>query len=341
MRFALHRWQPIVSRLALALCGLALTALGQNQAAADPAVADLDFSIQGEYQGTLALGDRPDVSAGMQIVAQGAGQFATILYLGGLPGAGWKPGDERQRGAGKTADGKTEFAAEKWNATLADGKLTMTATGGKAMGTLSKVDRRSPTLEKEAPAGAVVLFDGKSANAWLGGRMTAEHTLSAGTVSKQSFGDFALHIEFCLPFSPRARGQERGNSGVYLQNRYEVQVLDSFGLAGEINECGAIYRYRPPDVNMCFPPGAWQTYDVLFRAARFDEQHKKIENARVTIEHNGVTIHDRIELEDVTPGGLAKEYPGSGPLLLQYHLAAVTYRNIWVVEKAEGNDDVK
>ncbi len=186
-----------------------------------------------------------------------------------------------------------------------------------------------------------MLFDGTSAERWIGGRMTADHRLSAGTVSKQSFGDFSLHLEFCLPFSPKARGQDRGNSGVYLQNRYEVQVLDSFGLAGENNECGAIYRYRPPDVNMCFPPGAWQTYDIDFTAARFDENHQKIQDAVVSIKQNGVTIHDRVELEGVSPGGLAKEFPGSGPLLLQYHLAAVTYRNIWVVDRGEKKEAAK
>ncbi len=163
------------------------------------------------------------------------------------------------------------------------------------MGTLSKVDRQSPTLGQKPPPGAVVLFDGTNVEQWIGGRLAADHSLAAGTVSKQSFGDFSLHLEFRLPFSPTARGQQRGNSGVYLQNRYEIQVLDSFGLEGASNECGAVYRFRAPDVNMCFPPLAWQTYDIDFIAVCPVRRPSgtRPASARVTVKHNGVMIHDK------------------------------------------------
>ena len=157
--------------------------------------------------------------------------------------------------------------------------------------------------------------------------------LIAGATSKRKFQNCQLHIEFLLPFMPEARGQARGNSGCYLQGRYEVQMLDSFGLEGKNNECGGIYTIAEPSVNMCFPPLAWQTYDIDYTPARFDAAGKKTANARITVKHNGVTIHDNVELAHITPGGAPKEEPGKGPFQLQAHGNPVTYRNIWVVAK--------
>ncbi len=148
----------------------------------------------------------------------------------------------------------------------------------------------------------------------------------------EKLGDHQLHIEFRTPFKPLARGQARGNSGVYVQSRYEVQVLDSFGLSGEDNECGGIYKIAKPRLNMCFPPLTWQTYDIDFVAAKYDQSGKKTSNAIITIKHNGVTIHDKLELKSGTPGRLP-EGPTPEPLYLQGHGNPVVYRNIWVVKK--------
>ena len=149
---------------------------------------------------------------------------------------------------------------------------------------------------------------------------------------KETFGDHVLHLEFRLPYKPKARGQGRGNSGLYLQGRFEVQMLDSFGLEGKHNECGGVYSIRPPDVNMCLPPMAWQTYDVEFTAARF-EDGKKTASARMTVRHNGVVIHKDAELPRHTTAAPVKDGPGAGPVYLQSHGNPVRYRNVWVKAK--------
>ncbi len=153
-------------------------------------------------------------------------------------------------------------------------------------------------------------------------------------VSKAVFGDHRLHLEFRTPFMPEARGQGRGNSGVYLQGRYEVQILDSYGLEGLDNECGGIYRVARPRVNMCAPPLQWQTYDIEFRAPRFDAQGNKTANARITVWHNGVMIHENVELPGPTGGGENANLDKPGPLLLQDHGNPVQFRNLWVLETA-------
>jgi hypothetical protein len=129
-------------------------------------------------------------------------------------------------------------------------------------------------------------------------------------------------------------GASSANSGVYHQDRYEVQVLDSFGLKGENNECGGIYTISAPKVNMCFPPLQWQTYDVDFTAAKFDAQGQRTAPARITVRHNGVLIQDNVELPRTTASSGFKTITDTpGPFQLQEHGNPVYYRNIWVVEK--------
>jgi hypothetical protein len=130
---------------------------------------------------------------------------------------------------------------------------------------------------------------------------------------------------------PKARGQGRGNSGVYLQTRYEVQVLDSYALEGKDNECGGIYKVSAPKVNACYPPGQWQTYDIEFKAPRFDKDGKKEDDARMTVRHNGVLIQENVSLRGVTAAGMGGELKEPRGLLLQDHGNPVQYRNIWAV----------
>ncbi len=301
------------------------------EAFTDPAKAGPDYAVQGEYAGELKTPDQA-IKVGAQVIARGDGKCHGVFFIGGLPGDGWNRGDPQIESDSETVDGVIIFAGDAGTAKFADGKVTIYDLGDEEIAKLEKVERESPTLGAKPPEGAKVLFDGASADHWRGGKIVEDNLLLAGTRSKDEFGDFTLHIEFRTPFVPKARGQGRGNSGLYLQDRYECQILDSFGLEGANNECGGFYAIKEPDVNMCYPPLAWQTYDIDFKAARFDGE-KKVENARVTIKHNGVTIHDDFELPSLSPGGAPAEYPGQGPFQLQAHGNPVTYRNIWVVEK--------
>ena len=288
----------------------------------DPASAGPDYADQGEYKNDWG---------GAQIIALGNGTFQMVTYPGGLPGDGWQHENKREN-PGKREGDKVVFSGENgYRAELASGKMTINTSGGGPW-TMDKVERKSSTLGAQAPAGALVLFDGTSADAWAGGHMDSRHWLAAGCKSKQRFKDFSAHLEFYLPFKPLARGQERANSGVYLQDRYEIQVLDSFGLEGRDNECGAIYSQHAPSVNLCYPPLTWQTYDIDFAAARFDAGGKKTRNAVVTVKQNGVTILENVELKGPTPGGIDENAEG-GPFQLQGHGNPVFFRNIWVVPK--------
>ncbi|HUG94121.1 MAG TPA: DUF1080 domain-containing protein [Planctomycetaceae bacterium] len=195
------------------------------------------------------------------------------------------------------------------------------------------MERKSPTLGKKPPQGAVVLFDGTSADQFEGGRLTDDGLLMQGVTSRRTFQDGTLHLEFLLSFMPHARGQARSNSGVYLQGRYEVQILDSFGLEGKHNECGGIYEIADPAVNMCYPPLAWQTYDIDFTAARYDADGKKLKPARMTVRHNGVVIHDDVEVPRATRAAPTAEGPEPGPVYIQDHGNPLRFRNVWVVER--------
>lgn len=305
-----------------------LQAQDRRAAITDPEKAGIEYEIQGEYQ----TEEGADEKWGAQVIAEGDGEFRAIGYRGGLPGDGWD-GERNEYVSGELEDGGVEFATDEFTAEVKGGEMRVHDSGGDHVATLKKVHRQSPTLGAEPPEGAIVLFDGTSVDKWENAKLVEDKYLAATNCStKEKFGDHVLHLEFRTPFMPHARGQGRGNSGVYVQSRYEVQVLDSFGLAGEDNECGGIYQIAKPKVNMCYPPLAWQTYDFEFKEARYDESGKKVENARITVKHNGVTIHDNLELPKATPGR-HQEGPEPLPVFLQDHGNPVVYRNIWAIKK--------
>ena len=295
----------------------------------DPATAKDGFLSQGEYVGKLNGGD-----FGIQVVALGKGTFDAVLCPGGLPGAGWtqKP-NPRQQVRGELHTDSVDFKGAAGSGMLRPDTLVWTDANG-ATAVLKGIERSSPTLGAKPPAGAVVLFDGKNTNAFQdGAKMTEDGLLMQGCTSKESFGDCTLHVEFRLPYMPEARGQGRGNSGLYLASRYEVQMLDSFGLKGENNECGGFYTIAKPLVNMCLPPLTWQTYDIEFTAAKFDASGKKTADARATVKHNGVLIHDNVALPKTTTSAPISTEGPTGPIHLQNHNNEVRYQNIWLVKK--------
>ena len=295
----------------------------------DEASAGIDFRIQGEYTGSF-MTDDGEVKLGVQVIAHGKGKLAFAAYVGGLPGDGWDGGDVI-RGEGSISGETGTLTSDQGRAEINGDKLTIYSLDNDQVGVLKKVVRKYPTLGMKPPEGAIVMFDGTSTDRFQDGRMSDDKLLMEGVTSKDKFQDFQLHLEFRLAFMPNARGQARSNSGCYLQGRYEVQILDSFGLTGEDNECGGIYQASKPLLNMCFPPLSWQTYDIEFRAAKFDSDGRKTSNATATVKHNGVVIHNRRDIPKGTPGGpIGAEGPEPGPIFLQNHGDPLRFQNIWV-----------
>jgi len=158
----------------------------------------------------------------------------------------------------------------------------------------------------------------------------------AGIQTKQAFGDCQLHIEWASPGKVESEGQGRGNSGVYLMNTYEVQILDSYKNETYADgQAAAVYKQHPPLVNVCRKPGEWQTYDILFEAPRFDGQGKLVRPAYVTVIQNGVVVQNHFEIQGATAWDAPPKYTAHAPKLplsLQYHGNPVRFRNIWIRE---------
>ena len=187
----------------------------------------------------------------------------------------------------------------------------------------------------------VILFDGKNLDAFVRQKdgAPAEWTVKDGVmtvtsdniVSKYEYGDAHIHVEFRIPDMPEEQGQNKGNSGVYIQGCYELQVLDSYGVkAPRIDDCGAIYSICPPLTNASLAPLEWQVYDIYLKAAVVGDDGTVKENAVVTIVQNGQVIHNNLTLPSNTPGGVYEHVVSKGPLLLQDHGCPVSFRNVWV-----------
>ena len=229
------------------------------------------------------------------------------------------------------------FAAAVSLAIVLSGCSRTTATGGDS-------EFRSPDPE------AIILFDGSDFSHWTdqsngsvkwriidGVMEVVPQTADAfpqgkpkkvGIQTKRRFKDFKMHVEFLIPPG------KKDNSGVYLQRRYEIQIVDSFAGRKHSNNCGAIYKQKQPDVNASRAPGQWQSYDIEFRAARFAFKAgkvEKVENAKVTVYHNNKLIQDNVEILSKTGNG-DLEGINPAPILLQDHGSKVRFRNVWIVD---------
>lgn len=233
----------------------------------------------------------------------------------------------------KTEGGLT--AKTDGNCEIAAGKLTGALKGDLGEITLDGklTPLKSPTMGAKPPKKAHVMFEGKPNDKWvdLKWKTTPEGSMvvSGGDIeAKEKFTNYRLHVEFKTPFMPNEQGQARGNSGVYLQNRYEVQVLDSFGLFPlQNNDCGGIYSIKAPAGNACFPPGEWQTYDITY----VQGNPTKRELPTITVIQNGVTVIEKAQIpEALLEKGTAGVATEGGFLRLQDHGNPVEYRNIWV-----------
>ena len=295
----------------------------------------------GEYTGTLEF-DGQDSLGLAQVIAEGRGRYRAVLMR-----EPWKTDPKAQQFrvelTGTIAeDGNVPLEGGGWTGTLV-GQKTLTAKADQRSFEGAWSVRRSPTLGAKPPEGAVVLLpfeEGKkppldewSNKKWLTLDTGAMEVRGGTMFSVRKFGSATFHVEFRCPYEPTRRGQGRGNSGVYLQKRYEVQVLESFGLRSRGNDCGAIYGVAPPKLNACLPPLAWQTYDIEFTAATVGPDGKVARPPTLTVRHNGVLIHENQTLPGKTTAAAATGLTPTDSLMLQDHGNKVQYRNIWAVPK--------
>jgi hypothetical protein len=295
----------------------------------------------GEYTGTFYADSRTQMSASADVIAEGRNVWRIVIDA-----ASTDPDKEDAHIEiyGNLAGSRVHISypsgGYEWRGEIRAGRLAVRSSYGQHI-ELNKVSRKSPKEGLKPPAGAVVLLPYREGvkpdlGAWTNQNWKA---LDSGamqvnkgdTRTKESFGDIKhFHIEFRLPLEPNNRGQGRGNSGVFLNDTFEVQVLDSFGLVHTSGDCGGLYNLKRADVNACLPPETWQTYDIEFRAPRLNSDGTIKEHARLTVVHNGIRIHDDVEIPRPTanPKGKVK---ARGPIQLQDHGHPIQFRNIWLV----------
>ena len=303
-------------------------------AAADP--------FMGQYAGTFYADSQVQVPAKAVVVAEAETHYRirieTTAAGAGRDGAtvelyGHKSGFECL--VGDLSGGY------HWGGRISDGHLSIGSAYGQHF-ELDKIESKSPKAGLKPPADAVVLLPYKAnakpdLSAWTNQQWKA---LDSGTMqvnkgatrTKESFGDIKhLHLEFWLPLESRNRGQGRCNSGLFLNDAYEVQILDSFGLVETSGDCGSLYSVKRPDVNASLPPETWQTYDIEFQAPPLNSDGSVKEAPRITVYLNGVKIHDNVEIPHPTANP-KQEVKAKGPLQLQDHSHPIQFRNIWLVK---------
>ena len=320
-----------VSSLSLLVLALGTWACAQDKGAEPP----LD-PIMGQFEGTFTPAGGQAVKAEAKVIADQDNTYRVVVIY---PAADAKARRLELPAAGK--DDAVSIQSGDWSGTVTKDAVKFAAKNGTKV-EMKRVERKSPTLGQKPPAGALVLLpfeEGKPTNLdqWAKSQWTCQpdgSILARGGDIKtnKEFGSFKLHVELRVPFMPAARGQGRGNSGVYVHGRYEIQVLDSFGLNLSPFDCAAIYGIKAPDADAALPPGTWQTYDLDVEAPQFDAAGRQIKGMVITLLFNGVKVHDAVEVKTVTGGAWGKPAK-TGPLRLQFHGDPVRFRNIWIVEE--------
>ncbi len=316
---------------------------GTSACAADPIdkfyPADPD-PWMGDWSGRWSSGVTVDPEIHARVIAMGNNRYL-VKFMAKLDMRAPLKAEQLITIRGK----KGKFVANGITAEFKGDTIRGGDLGGDDTFVLKKVTRLSPAMGKKPPAGATILFDGTSLDAWQeskGWEVTPDGIMlvrpgGGDIMTKTSFKDCDLHIEFRLSYMPKARGQQRSNSGVFFQNTYEVQVLDSYGLVGFYDECGALYKVAPPKVNACAPPLQWQTYDISYRAPRYDAAGKLTAFPRMTVVQNGVLIHNDQVMPQITgwteKDRLAPPPKDPLPFKIQNHGNYLQFRNIWLVEK--------
>jgi hypothetical protein len=302
-------------------------------------------TVMGDWEGGWYGDSGEEGKLMVQVVDEGEGGFRAVVKAE-VPFGTFVTGLMKGKATGDAVELKGTIdvgeafggAYECWGKIVGE-KFTGRFAGSEDQGRfeLKKAVKKSPTLGAERPEGAIVLFDGKDLSKWetkdgkpnpwklVDGAMEA----GGGDIwTKQEFGDFKLHLEFMVPVMEGARGQGRGNSGVFLPgNCEEVQILDSYGWETSKGSCGAIYDQKPPDVNASLPPGEWQTYDITCLVPRFDENGNMTQKTILTVYQNGVLIHERFPAKRQTG---RRHGDDNRHILLQDHGNPVRFRNIWL-----------
>lgn len=323
-------------------------------------IAEADLTLMGDYVGEWSnpparsyMDINPQLCA--RVVNVDVGEY-DIYFVQDLD----RRADHYFDGHATLQEGELAVNEGGWNFKVTkDGLVGEGQISGKSSAfSLKRVERVSHTMGKKVPKGAVVLFDGTSFDAWehTDGREVTWTLLGDGSMeinpkaknrgakpaiggpirTKQTFKDCTFHMEFRYPVEAGKSGQGRGNSGLFFQSDFEVQILNSYGLDGNWNELGALYKFAPPKVNAARPPLQWQTYDVKYKAPRFNKEGKLVKNPFITVWLNGVLVHSNEEIFHHTAHKAidrAKPMPQeAGPIQLQDHSNRIQFRNIWIKE---------
>lgn len=336
-----NAFAAIAALVALVAAGaVVVNAQAQTRGSVDEYYPAEPDPFMGNWEGRLSEEEEVDPVITAQVIALGRDRYqvrlAPKLFMRSPP---------RVIIEATAKNGVLTFDQDGYSGTIQGDRFTGARRSGRVTYEMSRTVHQPPTMGMAPPDNALVLFDGANFDAWqdAAGWVLADGNAMMVTpdgsdlVSKARFKDVQLHIEFRTPFMPGQRGQSRGNSGVFVQDQYEIQVLDSYGLDGYYDECGALYKVSAPYVNACLPPTQWQTYDITFHAARFNEDGTVKEYPRMTVLHNGFVIQKDQEIPWITAWKekerLQPPPTEPGAIKLQSHRSHyVQFRNVWVVD---------